>query len=203
MPRTKEPSLKISRQKRLPIPANAEYSASGKYRRRGPRNRFSTQADRESEVDRIIALKTAGLKMADIAEAMKMSIATVYRRMDAIKDLVPVPTADERAAREARAVALLALLRAETARAHELASERMRKRMAGIPDAIGASDVMAFETMRLAAQIQRAELDYLSHMGVFEAIRKEGRAAEVLARVRSHSASHAQQREGDQSADTN
>ena len=75
----------------------AEFSASGKYRRRGPKNRFMTQSDRDSEIDRIVAMMTAGTKTADIAEAMKMSVATVYRRIDSIPKAVP-PLAPQTAA---------------------------------------------------------------------------------------------------------
>lgn len=172
-------SLKTSRRHRLPVPADAEFSASGKYRRRGPRNRFSTDADRESEVDRIIALKTQGLRIADIANALKMSAATIYRRINSIKSLVPLAAAEEKATREKRAVALLDMMRAETTRAHVLGTRRIQKR-ANSTATPNMEDALAIEAIRLAADLQKAELEYLKHMGVFEAIRKEGRASEVL-----------------------
>lgn len=181
------PILKAPRRKRLPVPVNAEYSDSGKYRRRGPRNRFSTQADRDSEVDRIIALKTAGLCTDDIAEALRMSRATVYRRIDSIKDRVPAPTPTQQVAREARAAALLALWGADTARAHELAVARAQKREKRHSGQLLAQDEVALEAIRLAADLHKAELEYLRHLGVFDAIRKEGRGLEFLAFVRSAS----------------
>lgn len=163
----------------MPVPADAEFSASGKYRRRGPRNRFSNDADRESEVDRIIALKTQGLRVADIADALKMSVATIYRRVNSVKSLVPLAAAEEKATREKRAVALLDLLRAETTRAHVIATERIQRRAnsTATPD---RAYVLGIEAIRLAADLHKAELEYLKHLGVFEAIRKEGRAYEVL-----------------------
>jgi len=185
MSKFKKPTLNASGRKRRPT--DAEYSESGKYRRRGPRNRFSTQADRDSEVDRIIALRTAGLCMDDIAEALKMSRATVYRRIESIKDRVPIPTPVQQAAREARAAALLALWGADTARAHELAVARARKREKRHSVQVLAQDEVALEAMRLAADLHKAELEYLRHLGVFDAIRKEGRGLEFLAFVRSAS----------------
>ncbi len=185
MSKFKKPTLNASGRKRRPT--DAEYSESGKYRRRGPRNRFSTQADRDSEVDRIIALRTAGLCMDDIAEALKMSRATVYRRIESNKDRVPIPTPVQQAAREARAAALLALWGADTARAHELAVARARKREKRHSVQVLAQDEVALEAMRLAADLHKAELEYLRHLGVFDAIRKEGRGLEFLAFVRSAS----------------
>ncbi len=43
-----------------------------------------------------------------------------------------------------------------------------------------AEDTIALEAMHLAAALQKAELEYLRHLGVFEAIRKEGRALKFL-----------------------
>ena len=94
----------------------AEFSASGKYRRRGRRNRFATDASRETEADRIIEMMTKGLSVADIADAMKMSVATIYRRIAGIGKLMSGQPASVRADQENRAVALLALLQANTAR---------------------------------------------------------------------------------------
>lgn len=184
--KSEEPSLKASRRKRRP-PANAEYSKSGKYRRRGPRNRFSTQADRDSEIDRIIALKTAGLPMDGIAEALKMSRATVYRRIDSIKDRVPVPTPVQQAAREARAAALFSLWRADTARAHEMAAARAQRREKRPSAQVLSEEAIALDAIRFAADLHKAELDYLRHLGVFDLVRKKGRALEFLALVRSTS----------------
>ena len=116
---SKEPrSTKASQSHRRARSSEAEFSKSKRFRRRGRRNRFTTQASRESEVDRIIALMTSGMKVADIADAMKMSIATVYRRIDSTKEYVRDVPAIDRAAQETRAAQILALLHADVARAH-------------------------------------------------------------------------------------
>lgn len=161
--------------------SRAEFSASGNYRRRGPKNRFVTQASRESEVDGIIALMVSGMKVAKIAEAMKISIPTIYRRIDSIKNYVRDVTVSDRAAQEARASQLLALFHADIARAHTIAEQHLERRTIGptcCPQC--RSMTLELEAIRVAAKIHKAELNYLKHMGFFDVIKMSGRAVEVL-----------------------
>ena len=173
-------ALKPSRRARRPRKSGAEFSTSGTYRRRGPKNRFMTQCDRASEIDRIIAMMTAGMKTADIAEAMKMSVATVYRRIDSIPKAVPPLAPQTAAAGTKRLSALLAHMHANTERAHVLAAERRQRRMAAGYTLDQTDMALEIEAMRLAADLQRAELDYLRQIGLFDMIRAEGTAIAVV-----------------------
>lgn len=164
---------------------NAEFSASGKYRRRGRRNRFATQASRDNEPERIIALMTQGMKVPDIAEAMKMSIATVYRRINAMRLPQEAISSDLRAKHKKMAAALLTLLQANTARAHALAAERMEKRtkVACCPEC--ARSALAIESVRLFGAVQKIEIAYLKQLGVLDIIRASGCAAEIIRAART------------------
>ena len=74
-------------------------------KRPGPRNRFMTQRNREQEPYKIMELMAKGMTVADIAEAMKMSVPTLYRRIDklphAIKPAVRTKAAEFEALLEA------------------------------------------------------------------------------------------------------
>ena len=165
----------------------AEFSASGKYRRRGPRNRFATQASRETEVDRIIEMMTKGVSVADIADAMKMSVATIYRRTAGIGKLMAGQPAPERESQHRRAVALLALLQANTARAHAVAAERMAKIRGTTCCPACETTALDYEALRLAEETQKVEMEYLKHLGFFDWVRSSGRAREIFENVRNQS----------------
>ena len=160
-------------------------STSAKFRRRGRRNRFATQASRDSEPERIIALMTQGLKVPDIAEAMKLSVPTVYRRIAAIRVPTEGASAQNVGRREKMAAALLALLQANTRRIHALAAERMEKRNkdACCPDC--ARTGLELESIRLANEVHKVEIAYHKQLGTFDAIRASGRALEIIQKART------------------
>ncbi len=168
-------TLQSSRRSKEPRDPNNTFSASGTYRRRGPKNRFMKQASRDSEIDLIIAMMTAGTKVPDIAEALKISVATVYRRINRISQHVPpVPPKMAEHGRK-RVAALLGLLHANVAQAQALGLKRQQRHVPG-PTSQDKDDALAVEAMRLAADLLRAELDYLKHIGLFDLIRAEGSA---------------------------
>jgi DNA-binding CsgD family transcriptional regulator len=163
----------------------AEFSASGKYRRRGRRNRFATDASRETEPDRIIEMMTAGLSVSDIADAMKLSVATIYRRITGIRKLMSGQPASVRASQEKRAVALLALLQANTARAHAVAEERMAKIRGTSCCPACEKAALEIAVLQRANETHKVEIDFLKHMGFFDWVRKSGRAFEILEMARN------------------
>ena len=169
----------------------AEFSASGKYRRRGPRNRFATDASQETEADRIIEMMTRGLRTADIADAMKMSVATTYRRIAGIRKLLAGQPISERKSQEQRATALLALLallalpQANTARAHAVAEERMAKIRGTSCCPACEKAALEIAAIQRANETHTAEINCLKHMGFFDWVRSSDRTLEVLETARN------------------
>jgi hypothetical protein len=128
---------------------------------------------------------TQGMKAPDIADAMKMSIATVYRRIAAIRLPTKGASTQEVGRREKMAAALLGLLQANTKRIHAVAAERMEKRSkdACCPDC--ACTGLELESIRLANEVHKAEIAYLKQLGTFDAIKVSGRAREIIEAART------------------
>lgn len=90
-----------------------------------------------------------------------------------------------RASQEKRAAALLALLQANTARAHALAAERMTRTRGNACCPACEKAALELEALRLAAEIQKVEIDYLKNMGFFDWMRSSGRASAMLEMARN------------------
>ena len=142
-------------------------------RKRGPRNRFMTPRDLENERTSIIHLLSTGAKVADVAEALDISVATLYRRVgksnpkDApvTKSLAPVMA-------EALKTALVRT-ELEQQRAIALASKRMAR--------IQSETKCCEECRRDKISLRLLELSNAHHQVLVKVLQKSGYLDEVRA----------------------
>jgi hypothetical protein len=122
--------------------------------------------------------------VADIADAMKLSIATLYRRIGSIGKLMAGQPASARESQRSRAAAILALLQANTARAHAVAAGRMAKIHGTACCPACENAALEIDARQRATDTLETAIDYLEHMGFFDWVRSSGRAPEFLEMAR-------------------
>jgi Helix-turn-helix domain of resolvase len=142
-------------------------------RKRGPRSRFMTQRDLQKEQAAIINLLSKGAKVADVAEAVDISVATLYRRIGKV-NAKDVEVAKLLVPEMAEALkALLMRIELEQQRAMALASKRIEKINSNTSCCAECrNDKIAIRLLELSNKQHVAQVRILKQIGYFEEVRR-------------------------------
>ena len=159
-------------------PAHLAGEGVKRLKRPGPRNRFMTQLAREEEPFKIMALMAKGMRVADIAEAMKMSVATLYRRIDKLPRAKKPALEAKVPEFEVLLETLIESANVATAKATKLAADRIEKHNVSESCVCCKDSKVQIELLRQSAEHQKILVERqrgcarrLEHVALQEAVR--------------------------------
>lgn len=196
-PPQSDPGQPIKRTRRFQ-PELSDKHAPKRGVRRGPRNRFQTQRDREEERMRITEMMGKGIKVATIATALQISVPTLYRRIKEMPRAAFPKIVDRTEEFEKKFIALMENAEVCLADAQYRAESRIKKHKHsdGCPDCI--NDKITVDLLRWSHMHQKTAIRALQHSGYFAYVRTYPEAVHGMVEKAHGKAIEALKRKGHQ-----